>query len=175
MRRMMHFVVAACLVFSVAQAAPGAQSQATAAARSGKTASGWKCTAPSPAHAVPVGDSANHMYVVQQTKCTATTGEIGGVKEQEGIATEFADVVGDKITGHGVFVETLANGDKVHVTYTFEGTSKDKAFQMGGNKWTFVSGTGMMKGAKGSGTCKAKGTPDGGAEFACTGTHPLAK
>ena len=33
-------------------------------------------------------------------------------------------MVGDKITGHGMFVETLANGDKIHVTYTFEGTSK---------------------------------------------------
>ena len=174
MRRMV-FVGAACLVLSLAEGPANAQSQAAAAARSGKTVSGWKCTAPSPAHAVPVGDSPNHMYVVQQTKCTATKGEIGGVKEQEGVATEFADVVGDKVTGHGVFVETLANGDKVHVTYTFEGTSKDKVFQMGSNKWTFVSGTGMMQGAKGSGTCKAKGTPDGGAEFECTGTHTLAK
>ena len=162
-------------MFGVAQAPADAQSQAAAAARSGKTASGWKCTAPSPAHALPVGDSPNHMYVVQQTKCTATKGEIGGVKEQEGTATEFADVVGDKITGHGVFVETLANGDKIHVTYDFQGASKDKVFQSGANRWTFVSGTGMMKGAKGSGTCKATGTPGGGIEFECAGTYTLAK
>jgi hypothetical protein len=126
-------------------------------------------------HAVPVGDSPDHMYIVQEVKSTATKGEVGGVKEQEGIATEFADVVGDKATGHGVFVETLANGDKINVTYQFQGTSKDKVFQAGSNKWTFVSGTGMMKGAKGSGTCKAKGNPDGGIDFECTGTHTLAK
>lgn len=173
MRRMAFLVVAACLAFSVEQ--PEIVAQSEAAARSGKTASGWKCAAPSPAHAVPVGDSSDHMYVVQQVKCTATKGEIGGVKEQEGLATEFADVVGDKVTGHGVFVETLASGDKIHVTYTFQGTSKDKAFQTGSNKWTFVSGTGMMKGAKGSGTCRAKGTPDGGIEFECTGTYSLVK
>ena len=175
MRRQALVLVGVCLMTGLAQAQIIAQSQAAAVAQSGKTASGWKCAAPSPAHAVPVGDAPNHMYVVQQTKCTATKGEIGGVKEQEGSATEFVDVVGDKITGHGVFVETLANGDKIHVTYTFEGTSKEKAFQAGGNKWTFVSGTGMMKGAKGSGTCKAKGTADGGIDFECTGTYTLAK
>ncbi len=53
--------------------------------------------------------------------------------EMHGTATEFADVIGDKITGHGIFVETLANGDKIHVTYEFQGTSKDKVFQMGSN------------------------------------------
>jgi hypothetical protein len=67
MRRQAFFLVAACLVFSVQQAQIVAQTQAAPAARSGKTASGWKCAAPSPAHAVPVGDSDNHMYVVQQT------------------------------------------------------------------------------------------------------------
>ena len=174
MRRMFVFVVAACFVLSAGQAQFGAQGQA-AAVQSGKTASSWTCAAASPMHAVPVGDAADHMYVVQQSKCTATKGEIGGVKEQEGTATEFVDVVGDKAKGHGTFVETLANGDKVHVTYTFEGTSKDKVFQMGSNKWTFVDGTGMMKGAKGSGTCKAKGGPDGSIMFDCTGTYTLAK
>ena len=175
MRKQAFVLVVACLTVSVGQTPTGAQSQAAAAARPGKTASGWKCGVPSPMHAVPVGDSPNHMYIVQQVKCTATKGEIGGVKEQEGAATEFADVVGDKITGHGVFVETLANGDKVNATYRFEGTSKDKVFQMGSNKWTFVSGTGLMKGAKGSGTCKAKGNAEGGIDFDCTGTYTLAK
>ena len=33
----------------------------------------------------------------------------------------------------------------------------------------------MMKGAKGSGTCKAKGTADGGIDFECTGTYTMAR
>ena len=97
------------------------------------------------------------------------------MKEQEGTATEFVDVVGDKAKGHGTFVETLANDDKVDVAYTFEGTSRDEVFQIGSNKWTFVDGTGMMKGAKATGTCTAKGSPDGGILFECAGTYTLAK
>ena len=53
MRRQAFVLVAACLMFGVAQA--------PAVAQSGKTASGWKCAAPSPAHAVPVGDSPDRM------------------------------------------------------------------------------------------------------------------
>ena len=175
MRNVAFVLVATCLVVGVAQTQSGAQSKAAAAARSGHTSSAWNCAAPSPMHAVPVGDSPNHMYVVQQSKCTATKGEIAGVKEQEGTATEFVEVIGDKGTGHGIFVESLANGDKLHVSYTFEGTSKDNVFQSGSNKWTIVSGTGMLKGAKGGGTCKAKGAPGGGIAFECTGNHTLAK
>jgi hypothetical protein len=115
------------------------------------------------------------MYVVEQTKCTATRGEIAGVAEKEGTATEFAEVVGDKASGHGVFVETLANGDKIHVTYTFDGTSKNNVFQSGSNKWTVAAGTGMFKGAKGGGTCTAKGNPDGTTAFECSGTYTLGK
>lgn len=142
---------------------------------SGKTATSWKCAAPNPVNALPVGDAPNHMYVVQQVKCTATKGEIGGVKEQDGTGTEFAEVTGDASKGHGVFVETLANGDKAFVSYTFTGTSKNNVMASGTNKWTMTGGTGMLKGAKGSGTCTAKGNPDGTANFECTGSYTLAK
>ena len=61
------------------------------------------------------------------------------------------------------------------MTYTFEGTFRDKVFQIGSNTWTFVDGTGLMKGAKATGTCTAKGSPDGGIIFDRTGTYALAK
>ena len=169
MRRQLFFLVAACSIVGLVQVPSGAQT------KTGKTASAWTCGGSSPSHAIPVGDAPNHIYVVQQTKCTATKGEVGGVKEQEGTATEFAEITGDTAKGHGIFVETLANGDKINVAYEFEGVSKNGNFQSGSNKWTFVSGTGMMQGAKGSGTCTAKGSPDGGVTFECTGTHTLAK
>ena len=142
---------------------------------SGKTATSWKCVAPTPVHALPVGDAPNHMYVVEQVKCTATKGEIGGVKEQEGTGTEFVDATGDTSKGQGVFVETLANGDKGYFSYTFTGTSKNNMMVSGSNKWTLTGGTGMLKGAKASGTCTAKGNPDGSADFECMGTYTLAK
>src|SRR6476646_5880263 len=111
MRRFSLVLAAACL----AVATTVAQTPA-----SGKIATSWKCAAPT-ANALPVGDAPNHMYVVEQIKCTATKGEIAGVKEKEGTATEFAEATGDTSTGHGVFVETLANGDKATVSYTFTG------------------------------------------------------
>ena len=166
MRRLLLILAATCLAVSTTLAQTPA---------SGKTATSWKCAAPTPAHALPVGDAPNHMYVVEQVKCSATKGEIAGVKEQEGTGTEFADVTGDTSKGHGVFVETLANGDKAFVSYTFTGTSKNNVMVSGSNKWTITGGTGILKGAKGGGTCTAKGNPDGTANFECTGSYTLAK
>jgi hypothetical protein len=163
-------ITALVLVVGLAHLEAGGQ-----AASTGTLASGWKCAVPNPMHGVPVGDAPDHVYVVQQTKCTATKGEVGGIAEKEGTATEFADVRGNKASGHGVFMETLANGDTLHVTYTFEGTSKDKILQSGTNAWTLTNGTGKFKGAKGTGTCTAKGNADGSASFECQGTYRLAK
>jgi hypothetical protein len=172
MRRLSLLLVAACLLFA---AIAHAQSKAAQALKSGTTSNSWNCAAPSPAQAVPVGDVPDHMYIVQQIKCTATKGEIAGIKEQEGTATEFLEVKGANVTGHGFFVETLANGDKLHVTYEAKGVSKNKGLQSGSNKWTVVGGTGKFEGAKGSGTCVAKGNADGSVTFDCKGTYTLAK
>jgi hypothetical protein len=166
MRRLLLILAGTCLAVSPTLAQTPV---------SGKTATTWKCAAPTPAHALPVGDAPNHMYVVEQVKCTAAKGEIGGVKEQEGTGTEFVDATGDTSKGHGMFVETLANGDKGYFSYTFTGTSKNNVMVSGSNNWTLTGGTGMLKGAKASGTCTAKGNPDGTATFECTGSYTLAK
>jgi hypothetical protein len=166
MRRVLFVLAATCL------AVPTTLAQAPA---SGKTASSWTCAAPSPVNALPVGDEPNHMYVVEQVKCTATKGEIAGVKEKDGASTEFVEVTGDTSKGQGVFVETLANGDKAFVSYTFTGMSKNKVMMSGSNKWTFTGGTGTLKGVKGNGTCTAKGNADGTANFECSGSYTLGK
>jgi hypothetical protein len=165
MRRLLLILAATCV------AVPATLAQTPA---SGKIATTWKCAAPSPVNALPVGDAPDHMFVVEQIKCTAAKGEIAGVKQTEGTATEFVEVTGDRSKGHGVFVETLGN-DKAFYSYTLTGTSKDKMMVSGSNKWTLTGGTGMLKGVKGSGTCTAKGNPDGTTDFECTGTYTLAK
>jgi hypothetical protein len=142
---------------------------------SGKISTVWKCAAPSPAHALPVGDAPDHVYVVEQGKCTASSGEIAGVKQKEGVPTEFLEGTATTAKGHGVFVETMANGDKIFYSYEFTGTSKNKVMDTGSNKWTVTSGTGQFKGIKGNGTCQAKGNPDGSGEYTCTGTYTIAK
>ena len=146
----------------------------SSAQSSGKVSTVWKCTAPSAMHAVPVGDAPDHIFAVEQSKCTAASGEIAGVKQKEGVPTEVLEGTGTSAKGHGVFVETLDNGDKIIYSYEFMGTSKGKMMDTGSNKWMVTSGTGKFKGMKGSGTCKAKGNPDGSAEYTCTGTYTLA-
>jgi hypothetical protein len=141
----------------------------------GKVDTQWKCTAPNPMHALPVGDAPDHAYVVEQSKCTAAKGEVGGVKEKDGVGTEFAEVTGNTAKGHGIFVATLASGDKIVYSYTFTGVSKDNKFVSGSNKWTMTSGTGKFKGVTGSGTCTAKGAGDGSGTYDCVGTYTMPK
>ena len=151
------------------------QAQTGAAPAAAKVESSWKCAAPNPVHMLPVGDQPDHAYGVQQGKCTATKGEFAGVKEKEGTSTEFVEATGNTAKGHGVFLETMANGDTITSSYSFTGTSSNKVLQSASNKWTIMSGTGKFKGIKGSGTCKGKGSPDGSAVFDCVGTYTMPK
>jgi hypothetical protein len=161
---MRKLVFAVCFAFLFAV---GAQAQ-------GKIASQWNCGKATDAHSIEVGDQAGHMFVVSQSKCSAVKGEIGGVQEKEGTSTDFNDVMGDKSSLHGVFVETLANGDRVYVSYKGSGTSKGGQFVSGNDTWTITGGTGKLKGIKGKGTCKGKGNPDGSATWDCEGTYEVA-
>ena len=165
-RLLITMSAALCVVVAVTQA-----QTATAV----KVASSWKCAPPNPVHMLPAGDAPDHLYGLRQGKCTATKGEIAGIAEKEGTPTEVMEVSGNTAKGHGLFVETLANGDKIYVNYEFTGTTVDKVLQSGGNKWTVIGGTGKFAGAKGSGSCTAKGNPDGSVNFDCTGSMTLAK
>jgi hypothetical protein len=148
---------------------------AVSAAQSGKVDNGWSCGKPADAHSIEVGDQPGHTYSIDQIKCTSTKGEFAGVKEKEGTGTEFLEVKGNNATGHGIFVETMANGDKIHFTYQITGTMKDGKFETGSDKFQATSGTGKFKGIKASGSCTGKGNADGGASWACTGTYTISK
>lgn len=140
----------------------------------GKNDSQWKCDKPSDQHSLPVGDKPGHAYGIEHLNCTAIKGEIAGNKMKSGTGTEFLDIQGDNITGHGEFVETMENGDKNLYRYDFSVITKDGAFQSGSNKWSLIEGGGKMKGGKASGTCKATGNPDQSIFFDCTGTYTPA-
>ena len=147
-----------CLVSSVALA-------------QGKTNVQWKCDKPTDQHSINVGDKPGHAYAIEQINCTALKGDIAGNKMKSGVGTEFLYTTGDKATGHGEFVESMANGDKNVYKYEFSGTMKNGAFQSGTNKWSLIEGGGKMKGGKASGTCNAKGNPDQSTSFDCMGTY----
>ena len=114
---------------------------------------------------------AGHAYAIEQINCTAMKGDIGGNKMKSGMGTEFLDVRGDHVTGHGEFIESMENGDKNLYKYEFSGTTKDGAFESGTNKWSLIEGGGKMKGGKANGTCKAKANPDHSTAFDCMGTY----
>jgi hypothetical protein len=135
----------------------------------------WKCDKPAKHHSIDVGDKPGHAYAIDQINCTATKGELDGVKQKSGVGTEFAEVNGDKVTGHGEFIETMANGEKNSYTYQFKGTTKDGAFQAGTDTWKLRQGAGKLKGAKASGTCKGTGNPDQTVTWDCTGDYTLSK
>ncbi len=140
----------------------------------GKTNVQWKCDKPSDQHSIAVGDKPGHAYAIEQIKCTALKGDIAGNKMKSGVGTEFLYIKGDSVTGHGEFVESMANGDKNVYKYEFSGTTKNGAFQSGTNKWSLIEGGGKMKGGKASGTCTAKGNPDQSTSFDCMGTYTPA-
>jgi hypothetical protein len=129
----------------------------------------WKCALQGTPTALAVGDAPGHAFVLEQQKCTALKGSLGGVKQKDGMVTEFFDATGNNAKGHGIFVETLPSGDKIHYSFTSSGVSKEGKLVSGTNKWTVVGGTGKFKGATGSGACKGTGSPDGSATFDCTG------
>ena len=148
---------------------------ATVALAQRRLANGWACGKPAMTHNIEVGDQPNHAYSIDQIKCTSTKGEIAGVKEKEGTGTQFTEVTGNSSSGHGVFVETMANGDKIHYTYQTTATIKDGQMQSGSDKWQATGGTGKFKGITGSGTCTGTGTADGSATWACSGFYSLPK
>jgi hypothetical protein len=164
MRKLMLVMGLVCLYETVALAQNG-----------GKVSNGWLCSKPDQMNSIDVGDQPGHAYAIEQIKCTSTKGEYAGVREKEGTGTEFVEVTGNKSSGHGVFVETFANGDKATYTYQFTGAMSDGKMQSGANKWQATSGTGKFKGMKASGTCKATGNPDGSTSFGCEGVYSLPK
>jgi hypothetical protein len=148
---------------------------ASVALAQGKVSNGWACGKPAPAQSIDVGDQANHAYSLAQIKCTSTKGEIAGVREKEGTGTEFAEVKGNASSGHGVFVETMANGDTINFSYKTSAAIKNGQLQSGTNKWQATGGTGKFKGITGIGTCKGTGNPDGSTTWTCAGTYSIPK
>jgi hypothetical protein len=145
---------------------------AMAPAQTKNTTSG-KCDKPDVQQNIPAGDSANHVFVLAQGKCS-TKGEVGGAASKEGVFSEHGEVSGNHSKTWGVYVESFDSGDKIYYTYQATTTLKDGAVQASQNKYQISGGTGKMKGIKGSGTCKMSPNAGGGLDYSCTGEYTLA-
>jgi len=125
------------------------------------------CGKPDPSHLLPAGDRPDHSLGVQQTKCSwPKPFEIGTDKAKESAATETVEVMGNRTHSHGMHVVTMESGDKVFVGYQGSGTSKDGKPVEGKGTWSFLGGTGKLKGIKGKGTYTCAPSADG---FGCSG------
>ena len=68
-------------------------------------------------------------------------------------------MTGNEASDHGYYVGTMSNGDKFTVKFAGTGHSKDGKPVSGEGNWSFVDGTGKLKGLKGSGTYKGHREP----------------
>ena len=148
---------------------------ASVALAPGKVDSQWNCGKATVGQSIDVGDQPRHAYAIGRYSCTAAKGELEGQREKEGVLTQFDDVTKNASRYHGIFVDTVANGEKVYVSY--EGSTAIEGGEMRSfsDAWTITGGTGKFKGAKGKGTCKGKFNPDGSFTFACVGNYTLTQ
>ncbi len=120
------------------------------------------CSKPDPQHTLPAGDRADHNFAVEQLKCNHTKPmEIGADKAKDGVATDAAEVSGNKSRFHGLYVMTMQSGDKAFLPYQGNGTTKDGKPVESKGTFSFASGTGKLKGIKGKGTFKCAPAGDG--------------
>lgn len=160
-----------CVLAVLTLAVPAsAQTTATAEKLTGKA----HCAKSDPNYTVEVGDKPGHMLTMQKTTCTWTDGQISGLTPKSADDQSTGEVTGASGHATGYHTVTMDNGDKYTVRYTGSMTiGKDNSGTLEG-KWTFVSGTGKLKGIKGSGTYKGTGAPDGSGDVTVEGEYTLA-
>jgi hypothetical protein len=119
------------------------------------------CSKPDPTYSIDVGDRPGHALMLQKATCKWTTPiEIEGMRSTDGTDVTSTDAIGQTITERGYHISTMDNGDKFIVQYQgmIKGNKDGSAVFNG--KWTFVNGTGKLKGIKGGGTYKGTGAAD---------------
>ncbi len=135
-----------------------------------------QCSKPDQQNAIEVGDKPGHAFVISQIKCSWTKPvEISGIQSKDDAYTDFNEVSGNRSQLQSFGVLTMANGDKAYVRPRGSATLKDGVLVSGEGKWTFVGGTGKLKGLKGKGTFKQKGQPDGSVTIEVEGEYELPK
>ena len=135
--------------------------------------SGTATCKPDPSTPVVITDQPNHSFGVGRAQCTWTKFEVAGVPYKDGISTDLDEVIGDRVSFHGVHVATAVNGDVTVSRYQGAGKLKDGKPADGEGTWDFTSGTGKFKGIKGKGTFKGKANPDGTMTYQIAGEYKL--
>jgi hypothetical protein len=139
-----------------------------------KTTGTVSCAKPDPAYSIDVGDRPGHSLSLIKSVCTWTTPmEISGLQTKEGYDVTSGDASGAKARGSGYHVSTMSNGDKIYVRYQGNDTIKDGKPETTEGTWSYVGGTGKLKGIKGKGTYKGKADAGGNMVVEVEGDYEL--
>lgn len=135
-----------------------------------------QCAKADPQNAIPVGDRPGHAFVVMKSKCTWTKPmELAGAQTKTGEDTVFAEANGARSRDSGYHISTMANGDQFVVRFSGTTTTdKNGVVQAQTGTWSFVSGTGKLKGIAGKGTYKGSGAADGSVTTDVEGEYQIA-
>jgi len=138
-----------------------------------------QCGKPDPSVAVPVVDQPGHLLTLGPAMCTWSAGDLGGAKMESGDDSISSEVRGNVSSDRGYSLVSVAGGDKAFVRFEGKTNMKDQKPVDGKGTWTFIGGTGKLKGIKGKGTYEgtfnAEGSPTWNVEGEYTIPAPAAK
>ncbi len=118
------------------------------------------CGKPDPVNTVEVGDRPGHVFMIGKQSCTWTKSmEIAGSTDKSTEDTVFSEITGEKSRDHGYAIDSYASGDKAIIRWQGTAALKDGKPVSQEGTWSFVRGTGKLKGIKGKGTYKC--SPEG--------------
>ena len=147
---------------------------AAMAAAQTKTSGTASFTKPEPMYSIEVGDHAGHSLYINKAACTWTKGmEIAGLETKDGHDVTYGDVKGNKAHVNGYHISNMSNGDKIYVRFQGTDTMKDGKMETSEGTWSYIGGTGKLKGIKGKGTYKGKPDAAGNMVYAIEGEYEL--
>lgn len=131
------------------------------------------CAKGDPDYSIEVGDKPGHVLTARKSACTWTDQQIAGIAAKSGVDVATGEVNGATVRDSGYHTATMDNGDKYTVRFSGNATmGKDNSGALDG-KWSFVSGTGKLKGIKGGGTYKGTANADGSGDVTVDGDYTL--
>jgi len=136
-------------------------------------ASGTATCKSDPGSPVALTDQPNHFFAVGKAQCAWTNFVVAGLQSKDGISTDLDEISGDTISVRGYHVATMTNGDTWVVKYEGSGKLKDGKPVSGEGTWSYMSGTGKLKGIKGKGTYKGTANADGSVTYQVDGEYQL--
>ena len=149
---------------------------ATIAVAQTKVSGTSTCGKPDQQQKIDVGDKPGHAFAISQGKCNWTKPmDLAGIQTKEDVVTTFAEITGAGAQSHGVVVGTMSNGDAMRVRIQGKDAYKDEKLQTSDGTWSFVGGTGKLKGIKGKGTYKGKPDAAGNVVYDIAGEYEIPK